>query len=39
MRGFFLNRQISTEEGQALATKWGCAFVETSAKNDENIGM
>jgi Ras family protein len=30
-------RQISTEEGQALATKWGCAFVETSAKNDENI--
>jgi len=30
-------RQISTEEGKALADKWKCAFVETSAKHNENI--
>jgi len=30
-------RQVSTEEGRALAQKWGCAFVETSAKHNENI--
>lgn len=29
-------RQISYEEGQALANKWGCAFVETSAKHNED---
>ncbi|RUP51106.1 small GTPase superfamily [Jimgerdemannia flammicorona] len=30
-------RVISTEEAQELAAKWGCKFVETSAKNNENI--
>eukprot|EP01125_Pyxidicula_operculata_P001621 TRINITY_DN11465_c0_g1_i1.p1 TRINITY_DN11465_c0_g1~~TRINITY_DN11465_c0_g1_i1.p1 ORF type:complete len:184 (+),score=27.90 TRINITY_DN11465_c0_g1_i1:25-576(+) len=30
-------RQISTEEGQALADKWKCTFVESSAKHNENI--
>jgi len=30
-------RVISSEEGKALAQKWGCAFVETSAKHNENI--
>jgi hypothetical protein len=33
-------RQVPYEEGLALANKWGCAFVETSAKQNEdnNIG-
>ena len=30
---------MSTEEGRALAEEWGCAFVEISAKHDENISM
>jgi len=30
-------RQISTQEGQALADEWGCAYVECSAKHGENI--
>jgi len=30
-------RVISTAEGKALADKWGCSFVETSAKHNENI--
>jgi len=32
-------RQISIEEGQGLANKWGCAFVETSAKSSDNISQ
>uniref|UniRef100_A0A0K0DSX5 GTP-binding protein Di-Ras2 n=1 Tax=Strongyloides stercoralis TaxID=6248 RepID=A0A0K0DSX5_STRER len=30
-------RQVSTETGQKLADKWGCGFIETSAKENENI--
>jgi small GTP-binding protein len=30
-------RQVSTEEGQALAKQWNCAFIETSAKHNQNI--
>uniref|UniRef100_A0A6B2LKS8 Uncharacterized protein n=1 Tax=Arcella intermedia TaxID=1963864 RepID=A0A6B2LKS8_9EUKA len=33
----YIERQITTEEGRALAAQWKCAFVETSAKNNENI--
>ena len=32
-----LDRQVTTEEGKALADKWGCAFVECSAKQNVNI--
>jgi len=31
------DRVITTEEGQALAQKWGCVFYETSARHNENI--
>eukprot|EP01133_Synstelium_polycarpum_P012385 gene12385-14531_t len=30
-------RQVSSEEGQALADKWGVEFLETSAKTNMNI--
>ncbi|KAJ3306616.1 GTP-binding protein [Kappamyces sp. JEL0829] len=30
-------RQVSTEEGQKLAKEWNCAFIETSAKHNQNI--
>lgn len=30
-------REVSAELGQKLATNWGCGFIETSAKNNENI--
>nr|AVV26998.1 Rheb1 [Eukaryota sp.] len=30
-------RQVTTEEGQALADSWGCPFVECSAKKNENV--
>jgi len=33
------DRVISTAEGKALADKWKCAFVETSAKHNENIAQ
>lgn len=26
-------REVSVQEGQALAQQWGCAFMETSAKD------
>lgn len=32
-------RQVSTSEGQALATEWGCAFVECSAKQNSNVAQ
>eukprot|EP00026_Physarum_polycephalum_P018113 Phypoly_transcript_19580.p1 GENE.Phypoly_transcript_19580~~Phypoly_transcript_19580.p1 ORF type:complete len:186 (+),score=22.38 Phypoly_transcript_19580:54-611(+) len=32
-----LERQISREEGQALANEWSCGFVECSGKHNENI--
>jgi GTPase KRas protein len=28
--------QVTTEQGQALATSWGCPFFETSAKTKIN---
>lgn len=30
-------REVSTELGQKLADRWGTGFIETSAKNNENI--
>jgi hypothetical protein len=30
-------RQVSTEEGQACANALGCAFIECSAKHNENV--
>lgn len=30
-------REVSTEAGKKLSEKWGCAFIETSAKSNENI--
>lgn len=32
-------RQVSTQQGQSLAAEWGCAFFETSAKNNQNISL
>eukprot|EP01103_Thecamoeba_quadrilineata_P006968 TRINITY_DN1672_c0_g1_i1.p1 TRINITY_DN1672_c0_g1~~TRINITY_DN1672_c0_g1_i1.p1 ORF type:complete len:202 (+),score=24.54 TRINITY_DN1672_c0_g1_i1:49-606(+) len=32
-----VERQISTQEGQATAAEWGCGFVECSAKLNSNI--
>ncbi|KAG5462739.1 MAG: small GTPase RAS2 [Olpidium bornovanus] len=31
-------RQVSFQEAQELATKYNCVAVETSAKNNDNIG-
>jgi hypothetical protein len=31
------HRQVETEEGEALAKKWKCAFVESSAKGDLQV--
>eukprot|EP01120_Amphizonella_sp_Union-15-10_P008559 TRINITY_DN3098_c0_g1_i1.p1 TRINITY_DN3098_c0_g1~~TRINITY_DN3098_c0_g1_i1.p1 ORF type:complete len:194 (-),score=34.02 TRINITY_DN3098_c0_g1_i1:123-683(-) len=36
-RDLALQRKITEDQGKALANKWGCAFVETSAKRNENI--
>jgi GTPase SAR1 family protein len=33
------NREVSTRKAHALAQKWGYGFVETSAKNPENVEM
>jgi len=30
-------REVSTDQGKALAEKWGCSFFETSAKTNKNI--
>jgi len=30
-------RVIKQEQGQALAQKWGCAFIESSAKTKKNV--
>jgi small GTP-binding protein len=30
-------RQVTAEEGNAMAKKWNCAFIETSAKFNQNI--
>ena len=31
------HRQVSAEEGEALAKEWGCKFYEISAKTNENL--
>ncbi len=30
-------REVSTQEGQHLAQRWGCAFFDTSAKTGTNV--
>ena len=30
-------RQVSRKEGEALASEWGCCYIETSAKTKENV--
>uniref|UniRef100_A0A0M3IS45 Small monomeric GTPase n=1 Tax=Ascaris lumbricoides TaxID=6252 RepID=A0A0M3IS45_ASCLU len=30
-------REIGSEVGEKLASKWGTGFIETSAKNNENV--
>mmetsp|Transcript_27703 Transcript_27703/g.47399 ORF Transcript_27703/g.47399 Transcript_27703/m.47399 type:complete len:91 (+) Transcript_27703:408-680(+) len=32
-----IERQVSSEEGKQLAQKWGCPYIECSAKHNENI--
>ena len=36
--GCLVHREVSEREGRALAQKWGCPFVESSAKHNDNIG-
>ncbi|CAI5787020.1 GTP-binding protein Di-Ras2 [Lacerta agilis] len=31
------NREVQTNDGEALAKKWKCAFMETSAKMNHNV--
>jgi hypothetical protein len=31
------DRVVSRESGQALANKWSCSFLETSAKSRANV--
>ena len=30
-------REVTTAEGEAEATRWGCHFMETSAKTNHNV--
>lgn len=30
-------RQVSKKEAEALASEWGCSYIETSAKTKENV--
>ncbi|KAL2918254.1 GTP-binding protein [Polyrhizophydium stewartii] len=30
-------RQVPTEEAQAIAAEWNCSYIETSAKHNQNI--
>jgi Ras family protein len=32
-----VQRQISPEEGKALAQQWNCAWTEASARHNENV--
>ena len=32
-------RIMSVEEGEALASKWGAEYIETSAKTGENVNV
>lgn len=34
-----IERQVKHEEAIRLAEDWGCAYVECSAKHNDNIGM
>ena len=34
-----LSRQVSTEEGEQFAQKYGMAFLETSAKTAQNVSL
>lgn len=31
------NREVPTVQGEAVAQKWNCGFMETSAKNNVNV--
>ena len=31
------NREVSTNQGEAFAKQWQCAFMETSAKTNHNV--
>ncbi|XP_066473646.1 GTP-binding protein Di-Ras2 [Tiliqua scincoides] len=31
------NREVQTSDGEAMAKKWKCAFMETSAKTNHNV--
>lgn len=30
-------RQVTKKEAEALASEWGCSYIETSAKTKENV--
>jgi Ras family protein len=32
-----LQRQVSVEEGKHLAQQWNCTYIETSAKENQNV--
>ncbi|KAI8896606.1 small GTPase superfamily [Globomyces pollinis-pini] len=32
-----VQRQVTTQEGEAQAKEWNCSFIETSAKHNQNI--
>jgi Ras homolog enriched in brain len=32
-----MQRKITKEEGQAVAAEWGCAWIEASARHNENV--
>lgn len=32
-----IQRQVSPEEGRALAQEWNCAWTEASARHNENV--
>ncbi len=33
------DREVSKEQGQALARQFGCQFIETSAKTSQNVEL
>ena len=32
-----VERQVAKQDGEAMAAKWNCAFMETSAKQTVNV--
>ena len=32
-----IQRQVTAEEGKALQQEWNCAWIETSARHNENV--